>query len=141
MKLLDIFDAAHNVLFLMDGENKKKSEVPFMLYIALIPILLWFVFELPYITSLSAPFWFLSLFIPVGIILSFLIAYVLWRRRMIDYYTLKSFFVLTVIICLFTLSLASFTNRQFSTEINTQRSKGGLGFELSKTVLSKKYSH
>lgn len=141
MKLLDIFDVAHNALSLMDGASKKKSKVPFILYIALVPALLWFVFELPYTTLLSALSWFLLLFIPVGVILSFLIAYVLWRVRMIDYYTPKSFLVLSVIICLLTLSLASFANRQFSTEINPQRSKGGLGFELSKTVLSKNRKH
>jgi len=138
MNLLDIFDTAHNTLSLMDKASKKKPKVPFMLYVILVPSLLWFAFELPYITLLTSPFWFLSLFIPVGVILSFLIAYVCWKMRMIDYYTPKSFFSLSVIICLLTLSIASFANRQFSTEINSERSKGGLGFELSKTVLNKK---
>lgn len=139
MSLLDIFDVTTNTLRLLDETGKKRPKIIIILYILFVPALLWFVFEVPYISLLISPFWFLSLLISVGIILSFLTAYLLWRARIVAYYTPKSFFALSVIICLLTLSLANFTNREFGTEINPQRSKGALGFELSKTVLIKNY--
>ena len=141
MSLLDIFEVTANSFRLLDEAGKKRPKIIIILYILFVPALLCFVFEVPHISLLISPFWFLSLLISVGITLSFLIAYLLWRTRIVDYYTPKSFFGLSVIICLLTLSLASFTNREFSTEINPQQSKGGLGFELSKTVLSKNYNH
>jgi|GEM_PF-3433302 len=141
MSLMDIFDATTNGLRFLDEAGKKRPKLIIILYILLVPTLLWFVLELPYIVLLTSPFWFLSLSVSTGFIFSCLIAYLLWRRKIIDYYTPKSFFGLSVIICLLTLSLASFANRQLSTEINRELSKGGVGFELSKTVLSKKHNH
>lgn len=141
MSLLDIFDVTADSLRFLDEAGKKRPKIIVILYILFVPTLLWFVFEAPHISLLISPFWFLSLLISVGIVLSFLMAYLLWRARIVNYYTPKSFLGLSVIICLLTLSLASFANRQFSTEINPQLSKGGLGFKLSKTVLSKKYNH
>ena len=141
MSLLDIFEVTANSFRLLDEAGKKRPKIIIILYILFVPALLWFVFEVPHISLLISPFWFLSLLISVGITISFLIAHLLWRTRIVDHYTPKSFFGLSVIICLLTLSLASFTNREFSTEITPQRSKGGLGFELSKTVLSKNYNH
>ncbi len=138
MGLLDVLEATSNSLLLLDEVGKKRPKIIIILYILLVPTLLWFVLELPYVFLLTSPFWFSSLFISIGFILSCLTSYLLWRRKIVDYYTPKSFFFLSVIICLLTLSIASFANRQFSTEINSERSKGGLGFELSKTVLSKK---
>lgn len=141
MSLLDIFDVTVDSLRLLDEAGKKRPKIIVILYILFVPTLLWFVFEAPHISLLISPFWFLSLLILVGITLSFLMAYLLWRARIVNYYTPKSFLGLSVIICLLTLSLASFTNRLFSKEINPKRNKGGLGFELSKTVLSKNRHH
>lgn len=141
MGLLDIFDLTANSSRLLDETGKKRPKIIIILYILLVPVLLWFVLELGYIFLLTSPFWFSLLFITIGFVLSSLIAYLLWIRKIVDYYTPKSFFGLSVIICLFTLTIASFANRQFSPEINSERSKGGLGFELSKTVLSKKSDH
>lgn len=141
MSLLDIFDVTANSLRFLDEAGKKRPKIIIILYALFVPTLLWFVLEAPYIALLTFPFWFLSLFISIGIMLSFLIAYLLWRASIIDYYTPKSFFGLLVIICLLTLSLVSFTNRQFGTKINAEQIKGSLGFELSKPISSKNYSH
>jgi len=139
MSLLDIFDAAHNGLGFSNELAKKRPKIIIILYVLFVPTLLWIVLEAAYIALLTSPFWFLSLFISIGILLSFLIAYLLWRTSIIDYYTPKSFFGLSVIVCLLILSLASFTNRQFGTKNNANQTKGSLGFELSKPISIKNH--
>jgi hypothetical protein len=120
MNLLDIFDVTSNASNLLDESGKKQTKIQLIFNALLVPTLIWFVFELPFIIALNSPFGFLSLFITANVILSFLTAYVLWRTQVIAYYTKQSFVSLSIVICLFTLSIASFTNRQYRTEIKAK---------------------
>jgi hypothetical protein len=119
MNFLDLLDVFTNLTLI--GSNKKRNTtVAIVIFTILLLIaIVTFVIELVSILQCLSPLLFFTVFGFVGVIFSMLSIIGLYKTGIMEDFHKRDYGLIFSIVCLFTISVGSFINRQLGTTFDT----------------------